>query len=467
MSQTCAVNNQNNHLTVECLIRFSLPLALTFLMMAGSAPLVSGGITIMNDAAGERVHLYAFLMTFVISLLVYSPMFVARNVAIRTITDRRSMFRYAKFFVTCASISSVILVLIGKVDAVGHFLFGTLLNTELQTELLARQGILIFTPVPIMVALRGLAHGCHIINGQTWYVGAGTGVRLVCMALFVFGYGIHRDFSGPVFGALTFCFGIGIETLFVLVTLWNKPQWRMVGTERPLDYGEYLRYAGPLMLASALTQLLGPVLIYLINHSRLPAENGATFDLIRATGWVMFSMLHSIQPVVITHANSIRNFKIIIRFSAIFTVAITAITMLVALTPLREMIFVDLLEVDNKIILELTFLALLWLIPHPIITLTNLYVAAMHTRSGRTVWVTIGSIVGFIVLALLAIGIDLAEWDGVILAVIAAALFNLTSAVVQMVGLWGGGFRASVSPASLVERFDRQAGSELDDLESM
>ena len=80
-------------LSISYLAWFCLPLALTFLMMSGAAPLVSNGITWMHGARGERIHLSAFLMSFATCIMIYSPMFVARNVAIRTITCRRSMAR--------------------------------------------------------------------------------------------------------------------------------------------------------------------------------------------------------------------------------------------------------------------------------------------------------------------------------------------------------------------------------------
>ncbi|MHC4798882.1 MAG: hypothetical protein ACYTF1_19790, partial [Planctomycetota bacterium] len=345
---------------------------------------------------------------------------------------------------------------ISKVDVVGNLVFVNLLKAEQQIALLARQGMFIFVPIPILIALRGLAHACHINNGQTWYVGAGTGIRLVCMAAFVFGYGIHQDFSGPILGGLTYLTGIGIETAFVLVMLWNKPQWTTIGQERLLDYSEYLRYAGPLMLASVLTLFLVPILIYVINKEcRQPGENGATFSLIRDTGWVMFSMLLSIQPVVVAFASSARNFKVLIRFTAFLSAAITAVILLISLTPLRQLIFVDILKVNNAIILRLTFVSLLWLIPHPIINATNQFIASMHTRSGRTIWVTIGNFAGYAVLALLYLCLDLNSFDGVVVAVNASAIFNLTVALVQMLGLMRGGFQATVSPATMVEKFDR------------
>ena len=189
-------------LTVSYLIWFSFPLALTFLMMSGAAPLVSNGIAWVQGAEGERIHLSAFLLTFASALFIYSPMFIVRNVAIRTITGRRSLWAFAVFFVSCAAVSSVLLVLVNRLNPLGHFLFGTLLGASAQTEALAREGLLVFVPIPIFVALRGMGQGCHINNGQTWYVGIGTALRLAAMAFFVFGYAIHHELTGPILGGL-------------------------------------------------------------------------------------------------------------------------------------------------------------------------------------------------------------------------------------------------------------------------
>ena len=47
--------HRSRRLTMGYLAWFSLPLALTFLMMSGAAPLVSAGITLMHGAQGKPV----------------------------------------------------------------------------------------------------------------------------------------------------------------------------------------------------------------------------------------------------------------------------------------------------------------------------------------------------------------------------------------------------------------------------
>jgi hypothetical protein len=458
MSVQQSDENQTPHnghpLRLGYLLRFNIPLTMTFLMMAGSAPIISTGIAWMHDAEGERLHLSAFLLTFAVALFMYSPLFFARNIAIRTVTDRRSMFRFCGFFCSCAMFSAFGLVVTSQVDAVGHFIYGYVLDAHPQIEMLARQGVLMFFPIPLLIVLRGMGHACHINNGQTLYVGAGTTLRLTAMVIFVFGYAIDSDLPGPMLGGITYSVGIFTETVFVLLTLWNKPQWRHRGEQKLLSYVQFVRYAGPLMMASLLTKCLMPVLIYMINNSYRPEENGSAFNLIRDTAWVLLALLHSVQPGVVAFATSRRNLKTLVKFASGLMTVITGLIVLVALTPLREWIFVNVMRVDNQIILQLTFMALVWLIPQPLTSMANLFLSALHTRSGHTIWVTLGNLVAISFLIVVAVSMDLSAYNGVILAVVAGVAFHLLAGAVQLIGLLNGGLDASLTTANLAERFE-------------
>ncbi len=447
----------SERLTLRYLLWFSLPLALTFLMMSGSAPIVSVGIARMHGAAGERTHLAAFLMTFVTALTIYSPMFVARNVAIRTIHDRRSLKRYVAFVGGCGLVNALVLLLVSRVDLFGHFVYGICLHADAEMEAMARQGLLVFVPVPILVALRGLGQGCHITNENNWYVGFGTGLRLIMMAVFVFGYGIRSELSGPILGGLTYLIGIGSETVFVLAMLWNKPQWTVYESGPVLSYAQFAQYAFPLMSGAFFNQLSGPILIHLINKGRFPDENGATFDLMRGSAWLIFSTLMSLQPAVLRHATSRHNLGVILKYAGALLACLTTVAVVLATTPLKHWLYIDLFNVDNAKIVELTYLCLFWLIPIPLINVANLFTSALHTRSGRTLWVTAGNGLGLGLLVLAGVVLEKGTYDGVIVAVVGNAVFYLAAATVQTIGLLNGGLAAALSPKHLADTMEAEA----------
>lgn len=442
----------NRPLTMRRLILFALPLLLTFLMMAGAAPIVSIGIARTHGAEGEKLHLQAFLITFITCLTLYSPMFVARNVAIRTVTDRQALHRFVNFFVACASVSSLVILLVSQVDLIGHAYFGRLLNVSLESEQLARQGMLLFVPLPIIIALRGLGQGSHIHNGRSSYVGVGTMLRLGGMTAFVFGYAIHRDMSGPILGGLTYLTGITIETIYVLFMLRKTPQWREHGEGAQLSYVQYGRYGFPLMGGAICNQLMNPILLYLIYQKcAQPEANAAAFDLIRGIGFVILSMLMTTMPAFVTYATSYRNFRLLVKATAYLTGALTLMAAVIALTPLRGAIFVGLFKIDNEVILRLTYIALYFLMAVPLISVVNLVTQGMHTRGGRTAWVAAGNGAGLALLIAAAWGFDLSRYDGVIVAIIGTAAYNLVAATIQTIGLLGPNFRNVITHASLAE----------------
>jgi hypothetical protein len=209
------------------------------------------------------------------------------------------------------------------------------------------------------------------------------------------------------------------------------------------------------MTGSVLNQCVAPILIAMIHHGRRPLENAATYNLMRDTGWLMFSVLNAIQPAVVTHATSRERLATIARFGLYMFAGVTGVVLLVALTPVRDLVFVRWLEVDNERILELTFFTLLWMIPIPLMNLLALFVSALHTRSGRTTWVTLGNLVGLILLWVTATFTDLSAFDGVVVAVVGNGLYHLVAAGVQSIGLLNGGVAAAITPVTLAEYLNK------------
>ncbi len=365
--------------------------------------------------------------------------------------------------ITASAFCSALIFAVSQIDIIGHPFFARVLGADPDIEALARRGMLVFVPVPILVALRGLGQGCHITNNQAWYVGVGTAMRLTTMAVFVFGYAVRHELTGPVLGGFTYLLGIGAETVFVLVTLRRKPQWTRRVAGPCLSYPQFARYALPLMGGSVFNKLTDPLLIHIINTGYRAAENGATFNLMRDTAWVLFSMLMTVQPVVITHATSRQNLRVILRFAGFILAGLTAVIILLALTPLHETIFIGWFKLDNVIIQQLTFTSLLLLIPVPVIHVLNFLITALHTRSGRTGWVAGGHLAGLLMLLAVAWFADLSAVDGVFVAIIGQAGFNLVAAAVQLLGFRNGGLAAATSPVHLASQFQRPEQAALEE----
>lgn len=450
---------ENHDLTIGYLMRFSWPLVATFLMMAAAAPIIAHGITVIKDAEGERIHLSAFLLVAVVAVSVYSPTFVSRDVANRTVTDRTSLMRFVWFFAFWSALVSAILVVIALVPPVRHWVCVDLLHGSADTEQLAVAGLLIFAGIPFLSSLRGLGQGCHINNGETWYVGVGTGLRLAAVAVFVYGFAIWNDMSGPVLGALTYFIGMFVETTFVLATLRNKPQWTRIQHGPALTFRQFTRYACPLMLGTLFLQLAPNLLLIIIGKAALPEENKAAYSVTRDCCWFIVSVILVVPPLIVTHAKSMANLRKVLRLCVTGTIVLTVLCGLLAVPAIRDAVFVTVFKVNNAKILSLISLGLLWFLPTPAMMFLNYLVTAFHTRSGRTMWVTAGNLAGLGLLLGIAVWPGLDAFNGVVLAVAANVAFLLVSTLVQAVGLLNGGFHAAIDPSSLAERLRADAAT--------
>jgi hypothetical protein len=78
----------------------------------------------------------------------------------------------------------------------------------------------------------------------------------------------------------------------------------------------------------------------------------------------------------------------------------------------------------------------------------------MHTRSGRTVWVTLGNAVGLSLLLGIAVIPDLSGYSGAVLAIMGQAGAQLASALVQSLGLMSGGVRSVIDRRSMAEKLE-------------
>ena len=89
-------------------------MVLSFVMMSGAAPIVTGGVAWKFGPEGESLHLSAFLVCFMSALLLYSPVFVSREIAIRTVTDSASKRQYLRFFMAVSGTCSLLVVVMSQ-----------------------------------------------------------------------------------------------------------------------------------------------------------------------------------------------------------------------------------------------------------------------------------------------------------------------------------------------------------------
>ncbi|MDP7399101.1 MAG: hypothetical protein QGF67_15430 [Lentisphaeria bacterium] len=441
--------SSHQHLTLRQLINLAAPMVLSFVMMSGAAPIVTGGIAWKFGPQGESLHLSAFLVCFMSAMLLYSPVFVTREISIRTVTDSASKRQYLRFFTTVSGACSLLLIVMSQVTPLNVFFYERLIGVDSLTRELACEGLVYFVPLPFLISLRSYFQSRHINQRTAWYNGAGTAVRLVAMAVFVFGFAVHMpDMTGPVLGGSTFLIGLSFETLFVFLTAHRH---RLPIGNAAVSTGTMLKFAGPLIL-SAITRMIIPmVLIRLITVTTYPEEGRAGYDLMRSTLWLSLSIMYAMQPTIVSCATSRQNLQLLRRASIVLAVFVACCFTLVAFTPLHRLLFVDLMDLDNVLIQMLLFDALPWAAALPLIVMTDVFLVSLHLRAGSTIWVWAGRTCGLVVLLLVASLADLSAFNGVKLVVFAEILQHLASVTLLSIGMLKQGIERSLHRGTVAE----------------
>ncbi len=420
--------------TLRLLIRESLPLMLTFLMMAGATPFIGDGIANRFDAAAERIHLASFSLAFVIAILLYSPLLTSRNVAIRSVRDRASLRATFRFYTLAAVGSSLLLVLPSLFPSVRDLLFGSLLGAadpEVRQE--AATGLLAFSPLPFLVGWRGILQAGSINERRSWVVGLSSVTRLVAMGLFVWAYVTWKlPFGGAVLGGLCFCAGIIAETLLNL--LLSRPQFPDAPPLQPLNPLQPLqpslwRFALPVMGSTLIAKLLHPLGFVIIQKVADPEAALAGHSLTQSTVWVLLSFIFVAQPLILSFADTRAHFYLVLRFLCGLCLLTAAGILILCLPSVREFIFEGVMKVDNQHILKLTYAALPWTLLVVPVQLASMLANSLVLRSGDTRVLISSGLLALLPVAMIPLLIDIPAANGVIITIGAYILYHASNAL--------------------------------------
>ncbi|MHC4470837.1 MAG: hypothetical protein ACYS99_07715, partial [Planctomycetota bacterium] len=238
-------------LTLARFFHLYLPLALTFLLMSGSSPIINKGIGHLPD---ETTGLAAFANAFVICLFLYSPCFAVRDLAQKLVRCRTSYRRVLLFHLAVSTACTGLLLLISLTPLLdGPILRGIMRLPENLTGPVKR-AVLAFVPMPTLIVLRGVHQAAHITNDTPKWIGVGTACRFVTLTITVFALGIPLGLEGGVMGGLAFAVGVATEMVVNVMTSRKKAVWLEEDHPEhpPPTYGYLWSLAGPLFLANAM-----------------------------------------------------------------------------------------------------------------------------------------------------------------------------------------------------------------------
>lgn len=321
------------------LVAIWIPLALTFFLLSGGTPVINASI---NRLPGERaeVDLAAFAVLLGVALFLHSPLLVTREIAIRLSVDRAGARAALRFCAAAGAVVAALELLLGLTPLGRLALLPFADREEVIAE--AHRGIALLSPMPVLIAVRGVFHARQIREDDTKGVAIGTGVRLLATGLLGLLLGPHLGLSGARLGALCMSFGIALETASVLFQARSRAP---LPDHSPRGRPKAASFALPLMLANVLG--VGASVFYLRIAAAVPvahqAASIAAFHQTRSLQWLFASGALALQSLTTAKAEGPGEARAMIRFSCAVGLAMSGCFALSILPGARTFILVDLL----------------------------------------------------------------------------------------------------------------------------
>jgi len=373
-----------------------VPLALTFLLVTGATPVVNAAINRLPGGPHEA-QLAAFGIFLSVLIVLHSPLFVAREIAIKLSRHRGGAARALRFMLGTAAVVAALEAAIGF-TSIGDVILRRF-ATDPDVVHGAHEAFRWIWPVPFVIAIRGVSQAHQISADDTLFVGLGTLVRLGATAVLGFWLAPRIGLGGPQLGAVCILVGIIIEAAITV--------WRTSGIEHQPVQFEYpgpsaFAFAIPLMVANALG--LFASLFYLRIAGLVPQEaqeaSLAAFQEVKPLHWLLAAGAFALQSLTTAKVRKPEDVRPMLLFSLIVGLGLTAVLALIAFTPLRLWFLIDVMgERPDGDVVRFALPALMLAAPMPLLTAARFGLRGVLISRGRARPITITNLFSLLILA--------------------------------------------------------------------
>ena len=325
-------------LTVPAIVRFWIPLAGAWLMMAVEGPLIAAIIARLPDA---RENLAAYGVAFAFGLILESPVVMLLSAALALVQDRASYLTLRRFGY---GLSAGMTVLMGIVVLPPVFdgLSG-LLALPAEVRELTHGALVWLLPWPAAIGYRRFKQGLLIRHGVTGRVAYGTMLRLVAMAGTAAGLAAVTSLHGAHIGAIALSTGVVAEAVAA-----GRMARRAVRAlddgpgppRRRLTMRQTATFYVPLALTSILAMGIQPLVTVFMGQSRMAVESLAVQPVITGLTFVFRCLGLSFQEAAIALLGpGMEQYRPLRTFAIVLAVGTSAGLGLIAYSPVAVVWF--------------------------------------------------------------------------------------------------------------------------------
>ena len=423
------------------------PLAASWLFMALEAPIVSAALARLPAPEIQLAALGG--VVYPLMLLIESPviMLLAASTALsKDWASYQSLRRY---------MNRMSLVLTGLHMAIAFTPLWNLVARDLigaPQEILgpARLAVAISVPWTWSIAYRRFNQGVLIRHGRTRLVGIGTMVRLAATASALatgvyLGLGTSAEFPGVAMGVMAIMVGVMSEAIFIgivkrpVVAARFDPATTVSGAVMPR---QFVAFYVPLALTSLLGLLTQPMGSAAISRMPRALESLAAWPIVIGVLFVLRAGATAYKEVVVAMLDRPDADRALWRFTWVLAGGSAAVTLLIAFTPLADLILERVFGLPPDIVI-LARQGLRWGAALPFVgAMQNYYVGVLvHRHQTRAVTASMALFLGSAATVLIA-GVAYGRVPGLVVGYMAFSVAN----VIQMLWVW----RAARRPSPIV-----------------
>lgn len=328
------------------ILGFYWPLVLTSQMMTLAHPIINAALGRAEDAI---VQLAAYGVGFGTAVFLNSPLFPFQQIVTAMgVGPRARRDLIAKGLTLGAVICVVDLAL--ALTPLGRWLFGDVMGSTDAVTSLARRILLVQAPIPLLLPLRSLAWGIILRHRDTRLISLATGLRLACLAAFVFALAGRVWWPPAVVGGVAMTVGILAETIYSGTRAFGLVRRRAAGVDGERDervgWSAFTGFIGPLMVSTVAWALMRPLLNAVMGRTADPDLAQGALGFVFPLLILMASPLWALQNTTLVLVRDRHDFRRLARFSgAVILVFVTLIAAWVW-TPLREVLLLRVFSLE-------------------------------------------------------------------------------------------------------------------------
>lgn len=412
------------NLNIRQVFRVWWPLALSWLLMSIEGPAQSA---IVARLADPTINLAAWGgIVYPLAFLIEAPIIMLLSASTALCKDWDAYVKIRRFMmITGAALTGLhaLIAFTPLYDFVALRVIGA------PADILepGRIGLMIMLPWTWSIAYRRFQQGVMIRFGQARAVTAGTVIRLAANGVvLLIGYLLQVQ-PGIIVGAGAIASGVFAEAVYagVRVRPILRDQLRLAPRSAvPLTLRDFLVFYVPLALTSLISMLVSPIGSAAISRMPHALESLAAWPVVSGTLFLLRSGGVAYKEVVIASLDAPAARRVLRRFTALLIAASTVFLLLVAVTPLSTVWFVQIMALAPDLA-AMGRLALLLGVAFPTVATLDSWFQGQLLHARRT-----RSITAAVVLYILAIG------AGMTLGVVTALAPGIYVAVVVLQFAW-------------------------------